>query len=268
MACLPTALFTSLCIAGGALTETNGSGFYINPKMLAMGIVLLSIALLFIVLVTWGSISRVGLAETVHYTIQKFERDNVSSWGGCWNQFVPSNIVIGLGSVAAGKLIGTAILMNGTALSQNQTSSAYKIIVVAILFFISLSIIFKTGRRSFMEPRWLAHSIREIATYPLTTVPAGLGAILLVCNVQNVKYGVFTVSLFPVVIFVIAVVFFLVQLIILRKTDVKVLSQKPAFAPNGLPVPYLLASHVFEHTTDIIFIAIITPSFYIIGLVI
>lgn len=36
-----------------------------------------------------------GIKQTLHCALQKFERDNVSSWGGCRNQFVPGNLVIG-----------------------------------------------------------------------------------------------------------------------------------------------------------------------------
>ncbi len=269
LACLPTALFTSLCLAGAVLMETH---FNVKPahQLLMPGVILLASGFIFTLLVTWGSINQVGLKETIHYALQKFERDNVSSWGGCWNQFVPSNIVIGAGSIAIGLVAGKSILCsnaNSTFLQDTLSFKNYWLLLFAIVWFLWLCFVFRTGRRSFTETRWLAHSVREIATYPFTAVPAGLGAIIFSVNYQNfVCNWSLIISPLPVVLFSLAFLFFAWQLIALRNKDVLAISQKPQFAPQGLSVPYLLAAHVFEHVTDIIFIAITTPGFYLFGL--
>ena len=109
LACVPTALFVSWCIAGGTLIAAytyhnpTTSGIWISGLMLAV------LGLLFVLAAVWGSVQKIGTQQTLHYALQKFERDNVSSWGGCWNQFIPSNLVIGLGSVAAGLVLGSSL---------------------------------------------------------------------------------------------------------------------------------------------------------------
>ena len=268
LACLPTALFVSGCLAGGTLIATNYN-IALNDKAWTIGFVLIALGFVFVLAVVWGAVRQVGIQQTLHYALQKFERDNVSSWGGCWNQFVPSNVVIGLGSAAAGLILGASLQCADAVIVQRHPGwwAQWLVLGLAVLWFLVLCLIFRTGRRSYTEPRWLAHSIREIATYPLTAVPAGLGAILL-AHYALYPEGCWntTVPLWSVGLFVIACILVIWQLLALRGKDVIAMSQKPSFAPEGLPVTYLLASHVFEHTTDIIFVVLTTPGFYVLGL--
>jgi hypothetical protein len=269
LACLPTALFVSLCLAGGTLIASN-TYFAGMPKATTLGVILVGLGFALTVVVAWCSIRQIGIQQTLHYALQKFERDSVSSWGGCWNQFVPSNLVIGIGSVAVGMIIGASFQHPNSAfapLPKPMSLGNAWVLALAVIWFLGLCLIFRTGRRSFTEPRWLAHSVREIATYPLTAVPAGLGAIIL-AESYTLPGGIWKVDipLWSIVLFVIAVLLLIWQLITLRRTDVLGMSQKPSFAPEGLSVPYLLTSHVFEHTADMLFIALTAPGFYLLGL--
>jgi hypothetical protein len=266
MACFPTALFISLCLVGGTLIALN-KHVVAGEGLSTAGLTLVSAGIVFVLVVAAGSVRQIGVRQTLHYALQKFERDGVSSWGGCWNQFVLSNLVIGLGSVAAGILLGSWLNIQSADRQSLEWWRRGLMLGIAVLWFGVLCLVFRTGRRSFTEPRWLAHSVREVATYPLTAVPAGFGAILW-AHYHYFPDGIhdITVPLWSVGLFVIAVILLVWQLVALRRVDVMAMSQKPSFAPQGLSVPYLLASHVFEHTADMVFIAVTAPGFYLLGL--
>jgi hypothetical protein len=110
------------------------------------------------------------------------------------------------------------------------------------------------------DPRYLAHSVRELATFPLTYYPIPL-AVLLWRERPLAEHPV-SRRLPEAVIATAAVVFvvgFLVQVRVSLANHVGSLAQRPAFARGGeLSIPYLLASHYFEHVLDSIFFALLT----------
>ena len=52
-----------------------------------------------------------------------------------------------------------------------------------------------------------------------------------------------------------------------RRADVLGMAQRPAFAPHGLSVPYLIAAHVFEHLLDFLLLALLAGGLYALTLV-
>ena len=143
LACVPPALFISWCLAGGTLIAAYGNGV-VHPGLWKMGLILVALGFLFILVTAWGSVRQNGIQQTLHYAMQKFERDNVSSWGGCWNQFVPSNLVIGCGSVAAGMVMGSSLHLSGVGTSTIQSVSweRWLVLGLAVLWLVLLSVIF------------------------------------------------------------------------------------------------------------------------------
>jgi hypothetical protein len=120
-----------------------------------------------------------------------------------------------------------------------------------------------TEWQAFLNPRWMAHSIREVATYPLTGIPIALAAVLLV---ERHLSGQSTWSVEPrslsLVLIGLSLVLVAGQLIYLNKVDVMAMAQKPSFARGELSVAYLVSSHVFEHFLDFVLITPLTAGIY------
>ena len=121
----------------------------------------------------------------------------------------------------------------------------------------------KSWLQSFLNPRWIAHSVREIATYPLTGIPIALISVLLVerylSGLDTWLINPSSLSLIPIST---GILILIGQLTYLNSTEVLAMAQKPSFARDGLSVFYLLFSHVFEHFLDFVFIAPLTGGVY------
>jgi len=106
------------------------------------------------------------------------------------------------------------------------------------------------------DPRYLAHSVRELLTFPLTYYPIPLYFFL---NVEEKKGDVSRKLYGPLVL--LAVVFiglFFYQAYVPLIQGIGELAQKPAFAKGGeLSIFYLLLSHYFEHFLDTIFFTLL-----------
>lgn len=119
------------------------------------------------------------------------------------------------------------------------------------------------GLGAFSNPRWLAHSLREMATYPLTGVPAAFAAVVLVeasltgRSKWDIRFRWPSLALLAL-----AGAVALLELAMLGDVDPLALAQRPSFAPQGLSIAYLLASHVFEHFLDFGWFAVLSAGLY------
>jgi len=261
VACVPMVTFFALCVAGGfALSNPTFKLISVTRLATVTAVLLLGAALL--VLCSFvASLFIVGWQRTLDYASQRIERDGVISKGGNWNQLQLSNVPIGLGA------IGTCIALVVFSPDLNPLGYAsftgFGLIGLAAILSIAISAFNWCGWEAFKNPRWLAHSIREMATYPFTGIPLAMLSVLLVEFILTGS-DQWTIQLsWPSVILIgVAALILIAQLLLLRNTNIGSIAQKPSFAPNSLTIPYLLCSHVFEHFLDFILIFLLAGGFY------
>ena len=264
IACVPMILLFALVTAGGfALAGHPNVDFKRSQASIASGI-LLGLSILIISVAFIASIYTVGEQRTLDYALQRIERDGIMSKGGNWNQLQLSNVPIALGAIS---LSGTLIMFAGGGVARQNTSlkRAGKIcIAVTALLMICLSAWVFPGWDGFLNPRWMAHSIRELATYPITGIPVALCSMLIAeWYISGLNTWIMKINLYSIILIVVGLVMVAGQLIWLANVDVLAIAQKPSFAPDGLSLSYLLTAHVFEHFLDFVLIAPLTAGIYL-----
>ena len=226
-------------------------------KTFVMPIVFLIIFLLISIVI---SLHLFGREETFSYLLQKKQSVTVYAQGGSWNLHLPSTMMLFL--LIPAYLYVTLYLIRR---SIGINLSGFRLIGVACLLFIIITIclnhdLYKPIKVGWTDPRYLAHSVRELATFPLTYFPLALCLLLKNnFNAQAIHTQRVHSTLHWKLLLIVALVFlvlFIYQCLISLKSGISNLAQKPTFAKDGqLGVPYLLASHYFEHVLDTIFFA-------------
>lgn len=110
------------------------------------------------------------------------------------------------------------------------------------------------------DPRYLAHSVRELLTFPVTYYPIPL-AFLLAAEGRVAAPAPRSRRLDAVVLLLLAAfaAAFAYQAVVPLAGGIGELAQRPTFAHGGrLSIPYLLASHAFEHVLDSVFFTLLT----------
>jgi hypothetical protein len=262
VACVPMIVVFALCTAGGFALTGQAPALGERPRAGRVAAILLGGSVLLVIVAFIASVQTVGWERTLDYALQRIERDGVLSNGGNWNQLQLSNIPIALGAIG----LSYSILMFRADRGSKDVGvvTGGKICLgVALALMNAITALTFTEWQAFLNPRWMAHSLREVATYPLTGIPIALVAILLVERYLSGhvawQFEPRTLSLGLIGVSVLLVAG---QLIYLNNVDVLALAQKPAFASGGLSVLYLLCSHVFEHFLDFVFIAPLTAGIY------
>lgn len=257
---VPMVTFFALCTAGGFALGGSSPSISVRSRGRTLAVVLLLFSLLLVGFSFAASIQVAGWQRTIDYALQRIERDGLLSPGGTWNQLQLSNIPIALGAIALGSML--------RLYSQHRKQGNLfrpGLICLSLAAALSLGIMLSgwAGWRMFLNPRWLGHSMREVATYPLTGIPTALACILLtsyyLCDSRTVRVRV---HLWALLLLGASVTLVISQYLLLRGVDIMAVAQKPAFAPQGLSVAYLLFSHVFEHTLDFVLIAALTAGIY------
>lgn len=227
-------------------------------RWLGLSVGLLLVALL--VAATVVAIGHFGLGDTVAFLLQRRQRPDLDVEGGSWNLHLPSTMLqlalIPVVVYLARRVFARPLVPSregaGLLIAAVATAGA----VTAIVNSSPLEAVAAV----WTDPRYLAHSVRELVTFPLTYYPIPL-AILLVREPparhrerRRARPG------WPLV--AAAVVFtvgFSYQVAVSLSHDIGELAQRPDFARGGrLDVPYLLASHSFEHVLDSVFFALLT----------
>jgi hypothetical protein len=263
VACVPAIVVFALCTAGGvALAGHAPSGINLH-RTAFVAIFLLVGAALMVFVAFIASVHTVGWQRTMDYAFQWVERDGIVSKGGNWNQLQLSNLPILLGTIG----LSSAFVMfgkeSGSKGSGPLTALALLCIGVAAALCIVISAFSWGGWKSFLNPRWLAHSLREIATYPLTGIPIALSGVLLV---EYYLSGLHTWAVEPrslsLILIGTGIGIAIGEVILIKDVNVLAIAQKPSFAVNGLSISYLLCSHVFEHFLDFILIGPLAGGIY------
>lgn len=255
LGCAPMAAFFALLLAGGSALRGACPSQPAAERARRYALILLPAAGLFLAASFLASWHTVGQQRTLDYLFQRIERDGVTSKGGNWNQLQLSNLPIGLGILAVARIL---------SVGQGRVNrGAAGAIGFALALSAALTISSWPGLEAFSNLRWLAHSLREMATYPLTGVPAAFAAVVLVeasltkRRQWEIRFGWPSLALLAL-----AGAVALVELAMLGDADPLALAQRPGFAPEGLPIAYLLASHVFEHFLDFVWFAVLSAGLY------
>lgn len=203
------------------------------------------------------SLTHFGVEDTLAFLSQQKQGVGIHEQGGAWNLHILSTIML----FFMIPLYVTAVRrVFGRSLGLDRSGSFY--ICLGVLLFISITMLLNASNlkkllQIFQDPRHLAHSVRELMTFPMTYFPLLLyfflksdeksgdpfkpkNKILIGCLIA-VSAGLFLAGLFY-------------QSSVSLAAGIGQLAQKPGFAKGGsLGIPYLFASHYFEHFLDSIY---------------
>jgi glucan phosphoethanolaminetransferase (alkaline phosphatase superfamily) len=239
-----------------SLSETRREEPLRRPVLLPAGLIV--ILLLVSVLL---SIALFGVRDTLAYVSQQKQGVRIWEEGGSWNLHVPSSILL---FFFIPVYVILAKILFGSRMKPNVGGLVLTSIGIVLFVFFSLSFNTDFAARLLsmhMDPRYLAHSVREILTFPLTYFPIPLYFILK-NEAKGAKAGKNRLPGFLIAILVFFFAVFaaglLYQSLTVLSEGVGDLAQKPDFAKGGrLSIPYLLASHYFEHVLDSIYFTLL-----------
>jgi hypothetical protein len=259
---VPMVVVFSLCAVGGVALFGRPPAHTSADRAARAAGVLIGASAAIVLLSVLASVLTVGWSATLDYALQRIERDGIKSPGGNWNQFQLSNLPIALGTLA---LTGSLALVPAGPDQALRRLRARGAACIALAAGLALGITALTfpGWQAFANPRWVAHAIREVATHPLTTIPLAAASMVAVERFMTGRDG-WRLEPRPTALYLLgaALVIVLVQLAYLAQVDVMQMAQRPAFAPQGLSVPYLLSAHFYEHFLDLVLVVPLTGGIY------
>ena len=209
------------------------------------------------------SLTSFGFEDTFAFIAQQKQGVARYEQGGSWNLHLPSTLLLVLFIPV---YIFVLKLVFGKHIYWNTSGLSY--VSVGIIFIFIFTIFVNRNDITKLlsipvNPRYLAHSVRELMTFPVTYFPIPLFFLMRKeknthNSKQDKKLNLFIVSL--------AIAFsigFSYQVYISLSEGIGTLAQKPSFAKKGeLGIPYLLASHYFEHFLDSIYFALFSLFLY------
>jgi hypothetical protein len=212
------------------------------------------------------SLIAFGIDDTMAFILQQKQSARHFGLGGSWNLHLPSTLLqlalIPVFIFAVKNLFAAGIQES----RQGFFYAAAGLAVMAVFtWLVNKDTAFAVGR-ALSDPRHLAHSVREIATFPLTYYPLPLFAFLAweersALAPGRARGGVKILMGVLVLVFAGA---FLYQAAAALSHDIGALSQKPAFMKGeSLGIAYLLASHYFEHFLDTIYFSLACLILYV-----
>ncbi len=175
-----------------------------------------------------GSIVKVGVRNTWLDLFQYRELDTVVAYGSHWNMHFLSTAFI---------------LLMLTAPATLARYPAPKPLVLTLAAFLLLSLVFRVGKKSVSDKRWLMHGGREILTFFfLGCLPAYIPLLSATHSLSPIAMSASTIT---VAVALAALTAYIAK--VLMTTDVQGLAQ------GNFGLPYLIASHFFEHTLDFVY---------------
>ena len=222
-----------------------------SPYLLYSLIMLLLFASFFL------SLYAFGFEDTFAFIAQQKQGVKIYEQGGSWNLHLPSTILLLF-------FIPVYIFILKRVLEKHIDPNASGLLYVSLGFIVFILFTLFVNRDDFdmlfsisTNARYLAHGVRELVTFPLIYFPIPLfffmrkekSNMVSKQSRQHKKLNWFIASL--AVAFLIG---FLYQVYMSLSEGIGNLAQKPSFAKTGeLGIPYLLASHYFEHFLDTIY---------------
>lgn len=181
--------------------------------------------ILYLSVVFLGSVRSVGLRNTILDLFQYRELDTVVEFGSHWQMHFLSSLTIML------------LCILPAAFSKVEDHSQAVIIFLA---YFTVSVLFKTGKKAIRDKRWIMHGGREVLTFfPLVVLPS---------YALNLRLESLNISPWSIAVISLVCAQFLYYLIVYKRTDVRGMAQ------GDFGIPYLIASHFFEHILDCVYI--------------
>ncbi len=227
-------------------------GHFLVGKALWLGFILAA----FLTCCLFMSLWLFGIDDTIAYAAQRKQGVYTFAAGGSWNLHLPSTLMQVL-------LIPVYVFCAVVLFKASRTDSGcakvgrlYFFLGLAFTFLFTLvlnSNLIGVLRSVWSDPRYLAHSVRELCTFPLTYYPLPL-FVFLGRDEQPVKYDKSLLSPGMLIVLTVFIMGLAYQVCIPLWHGIGEIAQKPLFAAGGkLGIPYLLASHYFEHFLDTIY---------------
>ncbi len=206
------------------------------------------------------SVGHFGLDDTLDFIRQNKQRPDLLVEGGSWNLHLPSTVLqfllIPVTVWIARTFFGRPVVWSRRGLVWLVAAAG---VAAAITWLVNTNPLVAVAE-VWRDPRYLAHSVRELATFPLTYYP--LPAALLLAWEQPSGVRRRSVSAPDLALAAAAVLLVIgcgYQVVVSLANDVGSLAQHPDFAKGGeLSIAYLLGSHYFEHVLDSLFFAGLT----------
>ena len=233
-----------------------------NPYNLQTNKMLIWLLIVFLIISFFSSLTFFGMSETVDFIVGRTQGRGVNGEGGAWDLHLPSLLLLVF-------FLPVYLYLILRFLKVDIVPSLFGLtyLIAGFLLLIVFNYLFNKFdpvilKRICTDPRYLAHAVRELATFPLTYFPIPLYFILL--REKSVsgfgaekKHRI--LQLFLVAFSLIFLAGFIYEVWAAILGGIGNLSQKPAFAHGGkLGIPYLLASHYFEHFLDSIYFTLLT----------
>jgi hypothetical protein len=237
----------------------------VPKKNTAKFVIILISSIIFLLGVSYLlSVKFFGIKDTLDFIMQLKQSESISQKGGSWLLHLPSSIMLFL-------LIPPYIfyVMRLTAVPAAANKKFNWYIIFGIILFFAFTAFFTADffgslKLVWTDPRYLAHSVRELATFPVTYFPIALFFLFGKSHLNslpsqncsnNSKYMIlFTLTFIGLLIY---------QMYVSLTAGIGQIAQKPAFAESGsLSICYLLASHYFEHFLDTIYFTLLCLLLY------
>ncbi|MBL7076031.1 MAG: hypothetical protein ISS31_01040 [Kiritimatiellae bacterium] len=217
-----------------------------------------------------GALVHFGYDDTVSFILQRKQTVTLHVRGGSWNLHMPSTMLL-FAWVPVYVVAVSLICGRGTAWSTRGLAHY----LAAVLLFIGVTIL-ANGRETISalavavsDPRYQAHSVRELVTFSMVYFPIPLFFLL---RPGGEPRGRSTRLLDPAntsvlclagIVVVVGVAY---QCVVSLSAGIGALAHKPDFAHEGrLSVLYLLGSHFFEHVLDSIYFGLLVLWLYGLG---
>lgn len=203
------------------------------------------------------SLAAFGVEDTVAYILQRRQRAGGYAVGGSWNLHLPSTVLMLL--LIPPYLAAAAHLLR-LPLRPGAAGRGLLCAGAGLVVAMTLAVNLRTPAPLvglWSDPRYMAHSVRELATFPLTYLPLPLASFHWIARRPDARTPADTYGpalLACAALLAVFLVGFGHQVRVSLDAGIPAMAQAPAFARGGsLSVPYLLSSHYFEHFLDSIY---------------
>ena len=196
------------------------------------------------------SIKVFGYQDTIASILQMKQRVDLFVEGGYWNLHLPSLILL-IFLIPVYIYVVKLIFKRKVKPNKKGTANMIRATILAIIITVLLNDnVIQSLVEMWQDPRYLAHSVRELATFPLTYFPIPLYFFLKDERPSPTKFNKKPLKTMAVLL-LIFLALFSYQVYESLQTGISNMAQQ------DLPITYLLSSHYFEHFLDTIFFTLV-----------
>jgi len=224
------------------------------------GLLLLVLLVLFLLGAVIHSFLVYGKTDTLEYILQKKQGHDIYGEGGSWKLHLVSTLTL---IFFIPVYVFTVLQMLNVKTGWNKKGfvlTGAGLVLIPLFSWLCEGNFFPNLKYVITSNRYLAHSVRELITFPVTYFPLFFMVFfdfrewrfrLSVGKDKRIRWVVGTA-------FVLLVILFVYQTVLPLTEGIGNLAQKPAFTKGGkLPLLYLITSHYFEHFLDTLFFVLL-----------